>query len=181
MLFDLIFLKKNLYSDRIPLLQLIKEKQYHGPAIEIGVARGEFSEMILKQTNCTPVYSVDIWRNFEFKHEQTKLRLKPFKERSIILKKTSEDGSKFFQKKYFDFIHIDANHSYKSVKQDLKLWWPLLKKNGLFSGHDYMPCGAKGEKFGVIEAVNEFCKEKNISINIVGKRWKSWYIIKNNE
>jgi hypothetical protein len=36
-----------------------------------------------------------------------------------------------------DFIYIDGNHSYESVKQDIELYLPKLKKGGIIAGHDY--------------------------------------------
>ena len=49
-----------------------------------------------------------------------------------------------------DFIYIDANHSYQSVKKDLQLYLPKIKVNGVIGGHDYVEPWT-----GVIDAVNE--------------------------
>ena len=56
-----------------------------------------------------------------------------------------------FKDESIDFIYIDANHSYESVKKDLELYLPKLKQNGWIGGHDY------NKKYwpGVIQAVNE--------------------------
>jgi predicted O-methyltransferase YrrM len=52
-----------------------------------------------------------------------------------------------------DFIFIDGDHTFENVMRDMKLSWPLLRKGGLFSGHDY------GKHWpGVIQAVTEFTK-----------------------
>ena len=55
-----------------------------------------------------------------------------------------------FQDGYFDFIYIDANHTYEDVKRDLELYLPKLKKGGLIGGHDYYV-----DWEGVVKAVNE--------------------------
>jgi hypothetical protein len=34
-------------------------------------------------------------------------------------------------------VYIDAEHSYQSVKEDILLWRPKIKKGGILAGHDY--------------------------------------------
>jgi hypothetical protein len=36
-----------------------------------------------------------------------------------------------------DVVFIDALHDYESVKQDIELWWPLVREGGYLAGHDY--------------------------------------------
>lgn len=77
------------------------------------------------------------------------------------LRMTSQEASKFFDNETLDFIFIDGDHSYNSVKSDIELWYPKLKYNSIISGHDY------DSETGVIEAVNEkfnnkFDSEKGI-------------------
>jgi predicted O-methyltransferase YrrM len=36
-----------------------------------------------------------------------------------------------------DFIYIDGNHQYSSVKEDILAWLPKIKNGGIISGHDY--------------------------------------------
>tara|TARA_B110000902_G_scaffold158297_1_gene181499 strand:- start:787 stop:1332 length:546 start_codon:yes stop_codon:yes gene_type:complete len=50
----------------------------------------------------------------------------------------------------FDFIYIDGAHDYESVRQDIQLSLPLLKKGGVIAGHDY-----QREHRGVVRAVGE--------------------------
>lgn len=50
---------------------------------------------------------------------------------------TTEAAAKFSAEGLqFDFIFVDANHTYKGVKADLVAWWPLLKEGGTMAGHD---------------------------------------------
>lgn len=52
--------------------------------------------------------------------------------------------------KYAEVIFIDAIHDYDSVKQDIAMWWPLVREGGYLCGHDYQ------HKFpGVMRAVAE--------------------------
>lgn len=70
-----------------------------------------------------------------------------------------------FEDEYFDFIFIDAAHDYKNVMNDLKCWFPKLKKNGIIGGHDYYFDN------DVARAVQEFFKDYLIEIN-----GPCWYI-----
>jgi predicted O-methyltransferase YrrM len=72
-----------------------------------------------------------------------------------------------FNEYYFDFIFIDGDHSYESVKNDIQAWYPKLKVNGIMAGDDYDPCHG-----GVIKAVDE------IFGNSISKEWPVWYIKK---
>ena len=54
-----------------------------------------------------------------------------------IVNKTTNEASKDFPDFFFDYIYIDADHSYESVRQDIYNWWPKLKLNRYFSGDDY--------------------------------------------
>ena len=42
-----------------------------------------------------------------------------------------------FDDHYFDWIYIDGDHSFESVLNDLKLWSPKVKSNGVIALDDY--------------------------------------------
>lgn len=68
--------------------------------------------------------------------------------------------------KKYDYIYIDGDHSYKGVKSDFKLTWPLLNKSGYMSFHDIKPgSNWRGRKFGVYKFWNE-CKSEFFSIEL---------------
>lgn len=53
-------------------------------------------------------------------------------------------------REFFEVVFIDALHDYESVKQDIALWWPLVREGGYLCGHDYQ------HRFpGVMRAVAE--------------------------
>jgi hypothetical protein len=73
---------------------------------------------------------------------------------------TLDDGS-------LDYVYIDADHSYEGMKRDLKLIQSKLKPDGLLMGHDYEMNFQKATipwKFGVQQAVDEFCKETDYTL-----------------
>ena len=55
-----------------------------------------------------------------------------------------------FDDKEYDFVYIDANHTYESIKQDLELYLPKVRSRGVISGHDYTD-----NWVGVRQAVDE--------------------------
>ena len=70
----------------------------------------------------------------------------------------------------FDFVFIDANHGYESVKEDIAAWWPLVRPGGLFCGHDY-----HGRFDGVDRAVDEFAASVNLKVTgYKGHVWAIW-------
>ena len=73
----------------------------------------------------------------------------------------STEASNLYADNSLDFVFIDANHSYEFVKDDIKHWYPKVKKGGILAGHDYIPAWP-----GVIQAVNEFISKNNYSLEI---------------
>ena len=46
-------------------------------------------------------------------------------------------GTRSFSRSPVDLVFIDALHDYESVKQDIALWWPLVREGGYLVLHDY--------------------------------------------
>lgn len=65
------------------------------------------------------------------------------------LKLFSLEAAEKFQDGYFDFVFIDADHTYQAVKADIAAWLPKVRPGGILAGHDY------GEPCGVKQAVDE--------------------------
>ena len=55
-----------------------------------------------------------------------------------------------FEDESIDFIYIDGEHTYESVKRDISLYLPKIKNGGIISGHDYHDVWP-----GVVQAVDE--------------------------
>lgn len=85
---------------------------------------------------------------------------------------TSEDAVKIMPNDFFDFIFIDANHTYDCVRHDIRNWSQKLKSDGIIAGHDYDSPDFEEEfihkdfvrdkHHGVIKAVNEFYGKNNV-------------------
>lgn len=138
------------YEHRNQLIMDLNNLIGHGKGVEIGVFKGEFSNIILNHWGGT-LYMVDVWRelgdeyldesNNKLHHEvykNTMNNIKGHEDRGIMIRATSKEASKMFNEESLDFIYIDANHSYDFVVEDINLWFPKLKKGGVMSGHDYI-------------------------------------------
>ena len=188
-------------SSRDELPRLLNDLKLFGKGVEIGVQSGFYSRQILLESKLETLYSVDPWIHFPSEEyvdianisqeEQNGLYLQTikllmrFKTRSVCMRLTSEDAANVFQKDFFDFVYIDANHSYEGCKRDINLWWSKLRSGGVFAGHDYVPdglydIGNKPTEFGVMAAVNEFITLNNLKLYTTKKDhlFLSWYVIK---
>lgn len=67
-----------------------------------------------------------------------------------IIKETSYEASKLFTNGSIDYLMIDGDHSYKSVKEDIQNYFYKIKPGGIISGDDYKAFE------GVRNAVDEF-------------------------
>ncbi len=74
----------------------------------------------------------------------------------IPIRMASKNAAKFLKDNSIqaDTVFVDAGHLYEEVKEDIYLWKPLVKTNGILCGHDYTHDG-KGAWPGVEQAVNE--------------------------
>ena len=188
-------------SSRDELPRLLNDLKLFGKGVEIGVQSGFYSRQILLESKLETLYSVDPWIHFPSEEyvdianisqeEQNGLYLQTikllmrFKTRSVCMRLTSEDAANVFQKDFFDFVYIDANHSYEGCKRDINLWWSKLRSGGVFAGHDYVPDGLYGignkpTEFGVMAAVNEFMTLNNLKLYTTKEDhlFLSWYVIK---
>ena len=188
---------------RAELPILLKKLKLNGIGGEIGVQNGYFSDKILADSNLSLLYSIDPWIHWEIEEydkdganlsqkEQDIIYfnalhlLRKYKARSICLKLKSENAVGLFKDESLDFVYIDAQHSYEKCKQDLELWYPKIKQNGIFSGHDYLTLEQKKLTnrlhYGVKEAVDEFIKDLDCTLYVtkapLKEEFPSWYFIK---
>lgn len=159
--------------------------------VELGVLIGTYSECILQNSSLTTLISIDAWAwpgsSGEEEYLRARNRLAKFGSRSTLLRASSDEASALIANNSLDFVYIDADHKYSAVSNDIKNWWPKLKKGGLFSGHDYWEYTVYHKKnpqhpvkFGVVEAVTELADEYDLHIYSTKEDFApSWYCFKN--
>lgn len=70
----------------------------------------------------------------------------------------------------FDFIFIDAGHSYQGVIDDILLWKQYLRPNGIMCGHDWS--FAYPEGIMVIKAVSSTILDPSHPFEVQHRIWK---------
>jgi glycosyltransferase involved in cell wall biosynthesis len=171
---------------------LFNDLNLTGHGLELGVQKGEFSEILRKKWKGKFLHLVDRWRNssdyFDIanvsddKHRLYYLYVvEHFSEDPsvIIHRMDSETASLHFQDRYLDWIYIDADHSYEAVKKDLHLWVPKVCPGGIVAGHDFLDGKNEFGEFGVKRAVEEYAESRGIRIYVTQEpEWRSWYFVK---
>jgi len=173
---------------------------------EIGVAKGDYSEILCKANPGLHLYSVDPWRRsaydfsndpkkstillnqegFDGEFEASKKKLAPYN--CTLVRKMSMDALNDFEDNSLDFVYIDANHDFPNFINDLHNWLKKVKPGGIISGHDY--CNFSYKKFTHIKrALDAYARcYRMIPFFIIGSmehhdgfirdRYRSWMWVK---
>lgn len=166
---------------------------------EVGVRLGEYFDKLLCK-NVKEAYGVDIWRstdslgqndnlyNQNVLDDQYKTVFNKYlnDNRVRLIREFSVNAATFFPDEYFDFVYIDADHTYDAVKSDLQAWYTKVKIGGVLAGHDYIPEETSirmghSVPFGTVKAVNEFLISKDIDENyfhLTSEIYSTYFIIK---
>jgi hypothetical protein len=158
------------------LASMINREEYWIGA-EVGVLKGNTTAYLLR--NCPTLdvlYAVDMWavvpphlqteywrevhgkissNRFKAIRNEFNKNVRPFKDRVIPLCGLSWEMAGGIADGILDFVFIDADHAYTSVRKDILAWAPKLRVGGMLSGHDInLP--------GVAQATRELCKTVHV-------------------
>jgi len=156
---------------------------------EIGVWKGDFSECIRATAQPRTLHLIDPWR-FEPSYPQRwyggaaardqddmdriyqdVVRRFADDPRVIIHRLNSESTARHLATVTFDWVYIDGDHSYESVRNDLELWAPKIKPGGVLAGDDYT-WRDEQENFPVRRAVQEFVAQRpSRTVTIAGDQY----------
>jgi hypothetical protein len=147
--------------------------------VELGVRAGANVKYLLENTELE-VVGVDLmqvqpghnapgeedyahWPWEEYNH-QVDMLVNRFPERFTMWRMDTTEVSQLYPDRHFDFVFIDADHSYTGVLNDIRHWAPKVKMGGIVMGHDI----DRGEHFvGVRKAAEECFK----AVYTQGEEW----------
>jgi len=150
-----------------------------GRAAELGVAKGVFSDQLLRARPDFHLSSIDRWAgdrghdNSEY-NDACKL-LRGHGDRCTIVRKTFDDALQDFAPESLDLIYIDGYaHDGQQSGKTLEQWWSRLRPGGIFAGHDYHP-----DWRPTMEAVDRFCAGRKLQLKTTAADFfPSWYVRK---
>lgn len=128
-----------------------------GVCAEVGVFLGDFSAEILERTRPERLHLIDIDQRF-IDGGRARFRAEVDSGRVALHTGDSSTILRSLPPAYFDWVYVDGDHTYEGCKKDIDAAADRLKPGGLILLNDYVFWGASDFcKYGVMEAVNEFC------------------------
>lgn len=158
------------------------EKQFI-TAVEVGVASGRTSAVLLREVPNLHLWMVDHWaapqyhpkRNQEWydRAMQTAINaVTPYYPRFRVIKSKSAEAPRLFLYHSVDLVFIDADHKYDSVLADMQAWWPVVRWGGIFCGHDIDGPKDKNGTWGVRRAVEQFTAARGLEFTVHKNCWQ---------
>lgn len=156
-----------------PLAAIINDNNFK-VGLEVGTAYGNSAEYVLKHTGIEELYCIDPYifytqmPGFTCQEEYDILfcyaldKLHQYSNFRAILRDNSKKCYELLTEiEYkFDFIFLDGDHSYETIKWEIEHYYKLIKNGGILCGHDYNIFE------GVTNAVDEMAKELNVLLLI---------------
>lgn len=159
-------------NSREDILELIPK---NSRGIELGVLHGDFSSKILDIVKPHQLFLVDPWKRFNdpdhladstnnvyqqdhdgrYYYVANRFKKEIYNGVVSIMRKMSLEIAASFDDEFFDWIYLDANHSYQNVLNELMAYFPKVKSGGFILGDDFVNNGY----YGVIKAVEYFCSK----------------------
>ena len=116
---------------------------------ELGVDKGLLFRALLTSNPQLHLTGVDVFPLPDRKDRVYQIALS-FADRCRLICDTTHRAADQFPDGHFDFVFIDADHSYDAAKDDIARWRSKVRPGGWLGGHDY------NKTFpGVMAAVDE--------------------------
>lgn len=135
-------------QNKVELKQLLDEVEKIQPKtiLEIGTWRGWLLDTFNEAFSPQSILAIDI--------DPTAIDPEMARKYKVLYAdshdpKTLETVKDYFQNKQIDFLFIDADHTYDSVKKDYQMYSPLVRPGGIIAFHDVALVGDNWVKTGV--------------------------------
>jgi uncharacterized Rossmann fold enzyme len=163
----------------------------HPRGAEVGVFAGDMSAALLRANPILHLDMIDSWegqgaayrgesgdwhaglsQTMQDEYQRKALDRTAFaSERRMVVRERSTVAAQNLTVPY-DFVFLDADHSYEGCKADIAAWAPKIKPGGWLGGHDYE--NKAFPKFGVTQAVNEYASAAGLPVEL-GENF-CWFI-----
>jgi len=156
---------------RTQLGLLLDHYKLKGDAVEIGVAEGRNSQILIVQPSITKLYMIDSWTTLEQtgdgsfpqewhdkNYKEALQRTKAYLDKRVVLKGLSGEMIKQIPDDSLVLAYIDGDHSFKGFANDIYAIYPKVKTGGIISGHDVL-----NKDYGVGDALKLFIADNGYS------------------
>jgi hypothetical protein len=145
-------------------MKLVSRMPPQSICAEIGVKFGDFAKIILEHSDPKELHLIDPWEaghtwghrhivQQEWDEEHAKmLQWAEEDPRVKVHRGLSADVLPTFPDSYFDWVYVDANHSFENVTEDLDWSYRKVKRLGFVLGHDF---DRMSVKLAVFNAMNK--------------------------
>jgi lipopolysaccharide biosynthesis glycosyltransferase len=119
--------------------------------IEVGTQRGDFAKVISELVSPSELHLVDV--------DVSQINVSNIQDiKNVIIHEGYSDSVlRTFPDRYFDWIYIDASHSYENFTKDLEISSMKVKIGGLIICNDYTVWSpAEVEPYGILKGIHEF-------------------------
>lgn len=173
--------------------RLLRSKPYRSRAVEVGTHQGEFAAEFLSGWRGSKLFCIDSWlQGYDDKdpashgdrskdYQKALSRLCGFKSRVEIIEEFSNVAVHRFKNNSLEFVYVDACHQFRSVLEDLYIWWEKVKSGGILAGHDIVCPGAVNGGWSqfVLPAVIEFGDSIGLPFYLIvehdGQPWSYYF------
>lgn len=160
------------YSDREEFVNTLNSQLC---ILEIGTLAGDYADLLLTRNpktldlldsyNSSDIHGLERFKesnHYEYVQNKYKNNVNV-----NIIKGLSDFTLPSLNKKYYDYIYIDADHSYESISNDLNNSIRLLKDDGIIGLNDYIIKDINNNKYDTVFAVNKFLHD-NSNWEVIG-------------
>jgi hypothetical protein len=167
---------------RDDLAELCHEWDFQA-GVEVGVAAGEYSEILMKANPQMVLWGIDPYTPYRGYRDYVRLgtysslkaqahkRLDGFANYHFV-EEFSPQAADSVDNCSLDFVYLDGNHSEPYISQDIEAWAPKVRPGGIVAGHDYARIKSKdgiaSGNWAVIPAIHKYAHEHDLQLIIWG-------------